>query len=52
MFRNSLTEEMIFRLSLKDDKESIVATVRGSTLQKEGATCAKVLSWERKVDKL
>ena len=44
---------MIFRLSLKDDEESALAIIRGSALQKEGAACAKVLSWARKeVDKL
>lgn len=44
---------MIFRLSLKDDKESALAIIRQSALQKEGAACAKVLRWARKeVDKL
>lgn len=37
---------MIFKLSLKDDKQSTMAIVRGSTLPEVGTAYAKVLSGE------
>lgn len=48
--QDALTEDVIFRLSLKDDKDSTVATVREAHYRKREQMCKgpeleKELSW-------